>query len=1129
MRIPIREQLALLILLASLISLAVISIATWVLEHNLVLAHRASTLALTASLKAAQLASDINLMQTTADFITTRIVIQQALSNYRLTGNNTAANWADADVDMAAVIGGGSAGSVGQSLLLQTKVFPATPNGPAGSAPLLHTTGSNYVNQVALPYTCPDGAQVYIGTNASECGGLDYGYPPSLYPNLTYSILHYNSTLNIPQAHFGGVVIGPEASNGLVLGPWQVNDELSLLSMTIPMINTTSSYDVLGFLTAVMNATLIQQVLTSGEGLGASGETLVVGPASATNLFPNGILYDSNHGNPPEDFEVRYVTPLNKTYASRHPSHVLGTSNLPFAASRYPAVETAVTIGTGQIDNSGAILRGRDEAGSKVSSGYAMPQTNLVDWIVLVEETRSEVWSSINKLRDTLVACVFATAGFMAIIAYPMAHFASLPIRRLREATAKSVEAPGAEASRSSFDSFETERDQLGHRESTGDIQAADGAALASKEGYKNPVSDWRQKRRVDREFKREQRRKRAFRIPGKVKERKHLVKDELSDLTTTFNEMSDELMMQYSRLEERVQQRTAELEVSKAAAEKANESKTLFIANISHELKTPLNGILGMAALCMQEDDPVRLKRSLGIIYRSGDLLLNLLTDLLTFSKNQVGQHLSLDEKEFRLRDISSQLLAIFDKQAKDGQIDLRVEWDGVPERAGDKDTLERTDLGPNGTGRVKDMVLWGDVQRILQVLINLVSNALKFTPSSGSVVLTIRCLPDIPDNLSTASRKGSSASKQSRQSRQSRGLSTKHKGSDTTLPTLSTPPPLPTLAGLKMDTANAINAKDRPNGLSSLFIHERAASPPPGNYLYFEFEITDTGPGIPDDLQAQIFEPFVQGDLGLSKKFGGTGLGLSICSQLASLMRGTVGVKSTVGAGSTFTMKIPLRHLKTRADSSASSRVDLTELGMSRQDSTEDVEHTPARHSRHLAGEDGTETKGVSTPGPPTPTVAESQPRLIGLSQPFFASSQPMESPGSQPAAMEKMTAEATRSGNRLRVLVAEDNKVNQEVVLRMLKLEDIYDVTVAKDGQEALDMVKESMSPTSPDGSQKEQKPFNLIFMDVQMPNVDGLQSTRLIREIGYQAPIVALTAFAEESNIKDCLDSGMNYFL
>jgi osomolarity two-component system sensor histidine kinase SLN1 len=130
-------------------------------------------------------------------------------------------------------------------------------------------------------------------------------------------------------------------------------------------------------------------------------------------------------------------------------------------------------------------------------------------------------------------------------------------------------------------------------------------------------------------------------------------------------------------------------------------------------------------------------------------------------------------------------------------------------------------------------------------------------------------------------------------------------------------------------------------------------------------------------------------------------------------------------------------------------------------------------------------------------------------------------MESPGSQAAAMEKITKDAEETG-KIRVLVAEDNKVNQEVVLRMLKLEDIYDVTVAKDGQEALDFVRESMTIPG-------RHPYNLIFMDVQMPNLDGLQSTRLIREMGYDAPIVALTAFAEESNVKDCLDSGMNYFL
>ena len=107
----------------------------------------------------------------------------------------------------------------------------------------------------------------------------------------------------------------------------------------------------------------------------------------------------------------------------------------------------------------------------------------------------------------------------------------------------------------------------------------------------------------------------------------------------------------------------------------------------------------MGMCAVCMQEEDPVRLKRSLGIIYKSGDLLLNLLTDLLTFSKNQVGhQHLTLDEKEFRLRDVSNQIQAIFDKQAKEGQIDFCIQYEKG--KTGDDDFWTHA-------GKIEDMVV--------------------------------------------------------------------------------------------------------------------------------------------------------------------------------------------------------------------------------------------------------------------------------------------------------------------------------------------------------------------------------------------------------------------------------------
>ena len=152
---------------------------------------------------------------------------------------------------------------------------------------------------------------------------------------------------------------------------------------------------------------------------------------------------------------------------------------------------------------------------------------------------------------------------------------------------------------------------------------------------------------------------------------------------------------------------------------------------------------------------------------------------------------------------------------------------------------------------------------------------------------------------------------------------------------------------------------------------------------------------------------------------------------------------------------------------------------------------------------------------------TVLDQQPRLVGLSQPFFAA-HPQAAP--KPSTEEHFKAidraMANKTGQKLRVLVADDNSTNIEVVSRMLKLEDIYDVTIAKDGQEAYDLVKANMDKNLN---------FDVIFMDIQMPNLDGLQSTRLIRKMGYSAPIVALTAFSEESNVKECMESGMDEFL
>ncbi|KAF1808339.1 putative histidine kinase HHK5p [Eremomyces bilateralis CBS 781.70] len=1059
MRIPIREQLALLVLISALVGLTVISVATWITNQNFVLSVRASELALTASLKAAQLASNLQLMQSLVSTVSTRLIIQLALERY-YGGNDTESNWTRSFDDIQAAVNGVRDGGL---------AMQATVSLRNESTVVVNATAPD---PVELPYTYPNGTRVTLGDDSPAYPRI--GFPPPLYPNFTFLCIPRNESFCEPRVESDGFVLSQD--NSLLLGPYMINETFAMVSITRPIINNALNADILGWLTTCFDARLILDVITSREGLDQTGITLVLGSANSTNLFPPGVVYNEGEFDQSalNDEPVRFVLSPNDTYG-RHGFRATSSLLESFRLGDFRGLAHAFKR-SDMINNAGSIIRAKNEEGKEVSIGYAMAPTNIVNWVIVIEHARSEIWAPINKLRTIILGCIFGTIGAVLILAFPAAHYSSRPIRRLREATKQSVDPPG----------YSPEDDHLSR--SSGHSDGHD-EELARKEGFFATIRHWGRNRDLSREERQDLQRRWQFRIPAKVRERKHLVQDELSDLTKTFNEMTDELMMQYTKLEERVQQRTAELETSKRAAEAANESKTLFIANISHELKTPLNGIMGMCAVCMGEEDPVKVKRSLGIIYKSGDLLLNLLTDLLTFSKNQVGQYLSLDEKEFKIRDISSQILAIFDKQSRDSGIKLAVKFEGPTEaNIVDGGLSDKREMGPFGTGKVRNLVLWGDQHRILQVVINLISNSLKFTPSKGSITLTIRCLGEW--DQASSSRKGSFGSKHN-SGRTSQPKASDSEGSVAT--------------GKNHSTANEINPYDRQ---FSKF-HERNSSPPPGKILLFEFEVKDTGPGVPEPLQQRIFEPFVQGDLGLSKKYGGTGLGLSICAQLASLMKGHMVLQSEDSKGSTFTMQIPLRHLSSRADSTASSSLS----GADPHASADDLRAT-------LKTPDSTQSAPASTGPGPVPFETDSKPRLVGLSTPFFASTSPLEGPNSQQAAIQRVTAEATKRGDKVKVLVAEDNKTNQEVVLRMLKLEDIFDITVAEDGQEAVDLVRQSMETHNP---------YNLIFMDVQMPNLNGLESTRLIRQSGYTAPIVALSAYSEDVNIKECLESGMNDFI
>jgi osomolarity two-component system, sensor histidine kinase SLN1 len=659
----------------------------------------------------------------------------------------------------------------------------------------------------------------------------------------------------------------------------------------------------------------------------------------------------------------------------------------------------------------------------------------------------------ITHLRDIILACIFAVAGVFLLVVWPLAHYAVTPIRLLQRATKNSVS-----VYQDDEPTLYGEEDEIQDHGEPESLEKKDRSYLAV-------LFPWKSKSRPQHKECASSRQN-TFHIPQKVPARRVIVSDELTDLVGTFNEMSDELTLQYSKLEERVKVRTAELEQSRNAAQVANESKTLFVANISHELRTPLNGILGMCSIALHERDTSRVRQALKIIYKSGDLLLHLLNDLLTFSRNSYGEHLAIEEETFHLVDIGTQITSIFEKQAREAQIDLKVVYVGVANTTAASDNvpekemvdtrahLEANAYGPGDTGLVRDMSLRGDKHRILQILMNLVSNSLKFTPENGAVEVRIKCMGYAGLKLPLLSRR-----------------------------TTTTPRGRDSLVRTRPREASYTLNREVSENLTN---------------LAFQFEVEDTGPGVSEHMQEEIFKPFVQGDLALSKKYGGTGLGLAICSQLAALMHGKISLKSTISVGSTFTLSLNLRYLKEQA-ASFSTATDrpgslpsmskpnsmvvssFRERASSRSPIRSVRRHSPSRlsisstHDGLLPRDNMPRIVGYSQPyisddrhqgdhstpqRPLTPPLAHnmihhkldaagsrptsSHSRLnTSLAVPTVVSTPPHPPQVNESRRVKDKATGVTASSNGInqhRVLIAEDNKINQEVVVRMLKLEKV-----------------------------------------------------------------------------------------
>lgn len=670
------------------------------------------------------------------------------------------------------------------------------------------------------------------------------------------------------------------------------------------------------------------------------------------------------------------------------------------------------------------------------------------------------------------------------------------------------------------------------------------------------------------------------------------IVNDELTELTHTFESMNVLIKQQYGDLEAKVRERTRELENAKIVAERANESKSLFIANISHELRTPLNGIVGMCSIAMEElrhlQEPTTASNSdivpqkitslitlLQIMNKSGELLTHMLNELLTFLKNSLNRT-RLETRRFLLTDSMIHIKSIFMKNSADQEVSFLVSFLGPysqenmvsnsvfkDSQIGNLDTILQSVINDLAIRKLRNFVLEADDNRILQVLMNLVSNLLKFTPVNGEIKLQVQILGEWDEEKSKQCDYSEVFVKE---------VSDLDEG-------YMEPEELdPELEGLLEAT------KDRAcnRGEHEPEIKVRVRSPP--KYWVFEMSVSDNGLGILPELQPQVFEPFVQGDQTLSRLHGGTGLGLSICKQLVELMRGKILLESTLGKGTRFSFRVPLKQTEelvwcNKDDESAAFAGEFDQV-MSRNtsivsplqkevsppaDGERNVRPLPSVSSFSSIKRNGSikSKKGdsvrfnldkpsfvtASSTGTAHSKGAAGSPGVV-TSDPFSR----LEERAASTTEVETLRPRfldtgrsylsgSVMSGRRglkllgerfpLRILVAEDNLVNQTVASKMLKLEGYEDVSLACDGAEAISLVEQSISEYEQKLEKSEDTSsimYDMILMDVQMPRVDGLKATKYIREnLCYRGPIVALTAFTDSSNVNNCLECGMDDFL